>query len=534
MANIFDRMIVSVLSRDYIKRRLVPQAMPGYMRTEVAPGEFNLDNFLADMDNEARQQLALSISWIYADISLLADKVISSELKVKKLIGEKTEDISNHPFELLMAKPNEFMSRSFLIRHLITSLMLSKNGAFVYLSPQRGTKNIIELWPINPGRVTPIIDKLNYLKHFRYQPSRSGNRAYKINPEYVVWFRYADIFDYWASAPPLIAMLDTMSIELGIASSQKKFYTEGRGIPLSVVSVSPDMSEPDFAQFRQDLKDDWEREGTTLAIARGGTLDVESLGFTQKDLEILGNQELSRDKIDSVLLKIPFRDLQSQGGESLKQADRFINDNVIHPLQKLIAEQITLQALMRFWGDDLRAEFEDVRAQDRSLTIQENNVYSRWMTMDEMRQTQGNAPLSGDIGKLIGELPVPLATNASFVGNLLQLNVDPTHIADPDEPGNLAESQDSLAVVNQLADGDTTPDEMIENIKSEAIHAELKRWKRVARKSFSNNGDPLSRTFESTIIPANIRDNITLSLMESGSLDDISDVFNPFIVNHAS
>lgn len=507
---------------------------PGHIRAEVtSTNEFNYAEYLNGLTDEQRYRIAMSVGWVAADIDLISKKVSSSPLKVKKITNEKKTDIKNHDFEKLWRKPNEFMNSSFLLHHLITAITTSRSGAFLYLSPDRSNGNkIVEIWPINPSQMEPEKDRLNYIKHFWYTPDNGGVK-YKIPAQYVVWFRYPDLDDYWASKPPLDALMNAISIELGMNESQKKFYTKSRGAPLSIISVDPDMSDPLYAQFKSDIRREWSSDNNTFTIARGGTLDVETLGYTSKELEILGNQELTRDKIDSVLLGIPFR-RDTGGSNALKDSDTFINNSIIFPLHMLISEQLTISAT-RFWGNDISIEFDDIRDRDRSLNMQEDNINSRWRTINEMRESQGFPPLDDDE---IGDLLVPLATNPSYVSQVKGLTIDNSKVETPDEVGNLPEARDAQAVTNQLARGNTSPQQAVEAMKlaearesfetmqHELIRADLKRWRVVAKRSFTKG---VEREFVTTVIPSMVKKAINMEIESAKTVDEIDELFRGYI-----
>lgn len=518
--NFFDRIMVGLLNRPYIKARLAPQPSPRFIGLE-AEG-FSIDEFFASMDDVQKEKIALSVSWIYSAINLLANKIVSSELHV---MDAKDSRIKDHEFKLLLRKPTEFFGLSYLLRYLVFTLSLSDKGAIWYLAPRRGSKDdIAEIWPIIMSRVTIIKSRNGYIDGFQYKPSGS-EKVYRIDPSSCIWFRYADPHDWWKSYPPLRAMIDALAIELGISASQNKFYTEGRGVPLSVVSVNPDMSATDFTQFRADLKNDWDEAGTTLAIARGGTLDVKSIGLTQRDMEVITSQEFTRDKLDAAILGIPLRGQDMGRGDGLKQADKFINDNTAHPLHVMIAEEITLQALDRHWDDGSTARFDDIRATDRALTIQENTIRSRWMTINEMRATEGLTELEDDI---LGELLVPLANNPAYISQLQGLGnnkpgggggVNPAHIEGLPGVGNLGESQHFEAAANQAAGGS------ISEMRRIAINAELKRFRTVAKRNFKASGNAMSRIFGTNVIPDDMFTDICADLEEAATLEDIDEVF---------
>lgn len=478
-------------------------------------GNESWEDFWAKKDEEEKQRIMLTVSWVYSAVDLIARESAAIPFRIKDIKkNEKEVDVPNHDFEQLLRSPNPFMTKTFLLRYLVYWLEMSRVGAFWYLAPDRQTGQLSEIWPLDSNQVTVVPSKTQFVDHYLYKPRHNSERAYKINPKYVAWFRYPDPFDYWASRPPFIAAYLPASIELGIQNSQLKFYSETRGIPLSLVSLDPELSDPDFETARADIKADWS-EGATIAISRAGDIDVKSLGFTQKDLETLGNQELTRDKIDSIFFGYPIRSDNAFDGDGIKEADRLVKEKTIFPLLTLISEEITKSIIHPYYDDGKIGQFDDVRTADRALNIQEQSLTSRWQTMDEMRAHDGIAPMSDEQFPDIGSLPVWLATNPSFVGTYYGLNnrVDGGNIEAPPEVGNLQDSAAPEATVNRLVDSEA---------EKMACLIDLKRWNRVAKKALANGE---RKVFVSGVIPNELTDTIEKGLAFCKTAADIDELF---------
>jgi HK97 family phage portal protein len=487
-----------------------------YIARDIGYGD-SWENYWSSKSSEEIQRLLVRISWIYSAITLISRITASTDFLVKEIkTNEKEIDIPNHEFERLLLSPNPFMTKTFLLQYVVMWLEISRTGAFIYLAPD-STGKITELWPINPNQITIEKSPDQFVKYFVYKPKNSSNKVYKINPNYVAWFRFPDPWDYWGSLPPLWAALLPGEIELGIQSSQKQFYTESRGVPLSIVTLDPELSGPDFETAKADIRSDWE-DGTTIAIARAGTIKVESLGFSQKDLEIIGNQELTRDKIDAIFFGYPIRSDSAFDGDGIKEGNRLLKEETIYPLTNLLSEEITKSILNKHFGDDLVGKFKDVRTADRALTIQENSVNSRWKTIDEMRFQEGMPPLDTEQFPDMGSLLVPLANNPSFIQAVygLTANVDGGNIESPDGVGNLNESQAPEQMTNQLATGDIT---------RTAILTELKRWRTVSKRAFNDTGFALSRPFDTNIIPRDVYLKVVQELQHVATEDGVDSVF---------
>ena len=59
----------------------------------------------------SQAELYQRLSWVHTVVSAVAKSCAGAKFEVKKMVGEKTESIVNHPFELLLQRPNTLMSR---------------------------------------------------------------------------------------------------------------------------------------------------------------------------------------------------------------------------------------------------------------------------------------------------------------------------------------------------------------------------------------------------------------------------------------
>jgi len=481
----------------------------------------------AKMADDQKRRVAVTVSWIYSDIRLFANTFSSANGEVKKIEGEQLNSIKNHPFELLLRKPNDKMDLSFLWIYTIKWMQL-KGNAYWFLAPQAGNEKVIaEIWPIPADRIKPIPDKEKMIRGYQYV-TLSG-QAKIILPEYVVHFQFPNPFTLLDGEVPLNAALLAMETEIGTGKFQRDTYVSGRGMPRSIISLPEDTGERDFIALSAQIRHDFEEEQKVI-ITRAGDVKATTLGLTQKEMELIGQREFTRDEIDVVFLGYELHGKQTES--ELRQRYRMFQDTIIHPTHRLIAGQITVQALHRFYGDDLVYEFEDIRTQDRALNVQERNVYWRVKKFNEARQDLMLPPYEDDE---IGNLPVPLATDPAYVSALKGLSVVGTAPGgkggnDPKSPRRLPSSNaamsESDAPVNQLSDAAKDVPELPQAAIDEGIRTELNRWRKVAIKELASGKNPGLYSFQSIVIPRPLYHAIRGGLLEGEKSEEgIKSVF---------
>src|SRR3990167_8660048 len=480
--------------------------------------------------DDQKRRIAVTVSWIYSDIRLFANTFSSANGEVKRIEGEQLNSIKNHPFELLLRKPNDKMDLSFLWIYTIKWMQL-KGNAYWFLAPAAGNaKEIVEIWPIPADRVKPIPDKEKMLRGYQYTTLSGQSKI--ILPEYVVHFQFPNPFTLLDGEVPLNAALLAMETEIGTGKFQRDTYVSGRGMPRSIISLPEETGERDFISLSAQIRHDFEEEQKVI-ITRAGDVKATTLGLTQKEMELIGQREFTRDEIDVVFLGYELHGKQTES--ELRQRYRMFQDTIIHPTHRLVAGQISVQALHRFYGEDLVYEFDDIRTQDRALNVQERNVYWRVKKFNEARQDLMLPPYEDDE---IGNLPVPLATDPAYVSALKGLSLE--GIGPGDKGGNEPKSKrrlasanaamsESDAPVNQLSDAAKTvpnddnvtmADLSVASLQlpqaaiDECIRTEMNRWRKVATKESIAGRNPGLYSFKSEVLPPRLYHAIRGGLLE--------------------
>jgi hypothetical protein len=507
------------------------QSVPRYIGSDVSIYDSQAVNWDAYTEEELIRLLSI-IGWVYADIQLINRNVWAAKFRMKRK-GEsrKMIDDLDHPFLDIYHNPNPWMTKSYLLGYLMSHLQTSRKGAFAFLAPNTDNSDeLVEIWPINSHQIEPIKDKNNYVTKFAYFPRENDAKPIIIDGRYILWIRYADPSDYWRSLPPFLAAIAPAQIQLGLQKSQDKLFNENRGLPLTLVSLDPDLSPADFEVAKAQIKRDWQDEGSTIAVTRAGQIDTKSLGFTQNELQTILAQQMNRDEIDTIFFGFPIHSNGLTSGEGLKEMDKILKEQVYYPLFIMLQDHIQNQVIKRFYpNDEVYAMYEDPRTYDRALNIQESMIYSRWRTVNEMRENDGDAPLVDPEGmEGLGDLPMPLATNSSFVAQFFGIaDVSGRDQAKPPEVGNLSDFQDPESITNQMSRNDEPAIGNEVNVKAvqEGVRAELKRYRTVARRNLERQGDALARPFETNIIPRDIFDEITTGLKAIATEEELNELF---------
>lgn len=481
---------------------------------------FNNDDYAVYADKAER------IAWIASNIIRQSREINSSKIYLED--RKSRERIDSHEILDLIELPNEFFSFEAILEYVVWDLNLSRRGGFIWMAPSNRNQNkIMELWPLLADNIRPIKDENQFISGYWYY-TEGDDKPLWLNPKYVIRFFFPDRDDYWANLTPLKYLVPAIDIYEALTESQESLFSEGGGVPLSVVMVDENTSTPDFEEIRDRLRVDWQNK-KRIAIARGGTFDVKTVGVSNRELEAISSQKLNRDEIDSAFMLIPWRSSEYTSGEGLKEANKQIKENVIYPMQKMLAAQMQLHMVNKFWVEDnVRIKFEDVRKLDKSLQISEWNVTWRAKTLNGARTDLGDLPFTHPVLTDLGDLPLALATNPSFVlsyyGIAQQQTSDSANTTN--EPGNIDEMLSPERQVNY----NINDAKSLTNAEKLGIITELKNYQTVVKRVMQRKGKNANEVeFETDIVPESILQEIKSNLVGELSTDEITNIFNAMI-----
>ncbi len=487
------------------------------------------------IDTDAAYRLAVTSSWVYSDIKLLADRLASRDARgeVKKVVGEELEDQSNHPAEMLLRRPNGLWSGGRFIRYAAWWLQL-RGEAFAFIatpSPGRGEPQ--ELWPLPANAVQPKPETLRASvltgeQVIDYAYTVQG-QTYTLPGENVVHWRMANPFDYWRGLSPLSAALLPVEMDVAQVRWLRAFYRDDNAVPTALISFAPETLDADFDALVEAIREQIE-SGSRILFTRQGDFSLQTVSQTIEQMQILAARELTRDEVDRIY-GIPSYNEGMSGDSQLAWEIRLAR-NAVQPLATYFYDELSAK-LMPYYGNDLVIEAPALVPQDRQLELREYTAYSADRTIEENRQEHGLEPLFPD-SPLFAKIPVRLLEklDASAIKHWvadaagLELPPEPVNPFAPTGrpmPDDDAAPQGDASLDAPAQDVPDTPD--VDKAVAEGVRAEMKRWRAVALGELRAGRHPGDRVFESAILPETLRDTVTLLLEKALDEDAIRHAF---------
>ncbi len=356
-----------------------------------------------------------------ACLNVLGTAFSEPPLKVYLKNQEGMEYISNHPAEQLLQNPNPNMTASLLNNYIVTSVAVSGDAFILKLRNESGA--VIQLIPLLPEMVEVKGNTEQLITKYEYK--QKGNTM-SILPEDMIHLRERiDPRNHRRGLAPLRSVMvevlgDAAASQMGAA------LVKNTGVPSVVISPKNDLSmTSDEAENIAEVfgrRFGGENRGRPLVIS-GGEVDIKTLSFSPKDLEIGKLRYINEERISAVL-GVPAilaglgSGLERATYSNAKELREFFTEQKLIPMWNHFANEFTKQLLLQDFEDNtdycFKYDISDVRAlsQDEDATMQRivTGFNAGFVTVNEARQANQLSALDdGDYfirNMMVAEVPV--------------------------------------------------------------------------------------------------------------------------------
>lgn len=427
----------------YMKTQRVEQPAE-WLRAEGAAWQWGMpDGALTENQSDLYRRL----SWVQIAISLVAQVAATTEFEVKRLVGEDKEDVSNHPFELLLNRPNPLDSRFELLFATFAFEALTGN-AYWWLNRAGEFAEPSEIWVMEPHKVAPIPDGQQYLRGYVYRPDNGPEIA--LEPWEVVHFRRFNPLNRFIGLSPIEAIATIAEGDLSMQKWNTNYFSKDYAKPAGALAYSDPIEKTEWERMKAETTRQFGGTKRNLLmlqnVGKGGVSWI-PMNLSHADMEFLEGRNFNREEIFSIyapgaasILAVNATEANSKAGKAT-----FLEYAVWPHLVK-VAEKIS-NDLLPTWGENLVCEFEDIRITDRAMLLQEQQAYGQVHTVDEIRQKHyGSKPIGDERGAL---LPAEIAKGGT---GATTVPVDVHNVAAGQESAsNNAIGFDATAMASQKA-----------------------------------------------------------------------------------
>lgn len=351
----------------------------------------------------------LGNSAVVACLNVLATSFAEPMLKVYKKTDQGKAEIVNHPLEVLMQRPNEFISGNILSHYIVTSL--SAHGDAFLLKVKDRQNNVVQLVPLMPSYVKVRGNERELITHYEYhavQKSNQLNSDYiEIPRENMVHVRQGmDPDDHRRGFAPLRSVMRELAGDEA-AGQFSVALLHNMAVPGVILSPKDDTmggpSREEAEAIAQSFKSKFAGANRGSPMIMTGSMDVDVVSFTPEQMNLKQLRRLPEERVSSVL-GVPAilaglgAGLDAATYNNTKELREFFTEQKMIPMWSAVAQEISHQLLHDDFEKDNYEYFcaydlDQVRAlasdkKDQVLTMN-SGVQGGFVTVGEARRALG-------------------------------------------------------------------------------------------------------------------------------------------------
>lgn len=349
---------------------------------------------VSDMGNGA------SNSAVVACLQTLGMSFSEATLMVKSFDNDGLEQvIANHPFTILMRRPNPYMSGDVVQQYIINAMHVSGDA---YLIKQKNNAGqVVALYPLMPENVTPKGNDDELITHYQYE---TNNKTVMVMPDDMVHIRLGlDQTNHKKGFAPLRSVLREIYGDES-AGQMATALLANSGVPNVVISPKQDfgLTETEAEQVQRAFRQKVGGKNRGMPLVLSGSMDVKKMAFSPTELDIGTLRRVPEERISAVL-GVPAilaglgAGLDRATYSNASELREFFTENKLIPLWKQVGEELTQQILLRDYdvaeGTYAEYDFAGVRAlqtdQDALFNRMNVGVQGGWITIAEAREQVG-------------------------------------------------------------------------------------------------------------------------------------------------
>ena len=356
-----------------------------------------------------------------ACLNVLGTAFSEPPLKVYLKTQEGEEYVENHPAAVLLENPNPNMTANLMNNYIVTSVAVYGDAFILKLRNDAGA--VVQLIPLLPEMVEVKGNDEKLITKYQYK--QKGNTL-DILPEDMIHLRERiDPRNHRRGLAPLRSVMveilgDAAASQMGAA------LVKNTGVPSVVISPKNDLSmTSDEAENIAEVfgrRFGGENRGRPLVIS-GGEVDIQTLSFTPKDLELGKLRYINEERISAVL-GVPAilaglgAGLERATYSNVKELREFFTEQKLIPMWNHFANEFTKQLLLEDFETNpaycFKYDLSNVRAlsQDEDATMVRivQGYNAGFITVNEARQANQLPALdNGDYfvrNMTVAEVPV--------------------------------------------------------------------------------------------------------------------------------
>lgn len=199
----------------------VPQSSPEFLEV------LGLNSFLSAADIPVTIETAMGIPAIFGAVNFISGTLAGLPLNLfeRDKSGKQTK-VKEHPLlTILHDAPNPEMT-SFTWRKHKFEQTLSGGRGLTFIERTKGTKEVMNLWPLDPNKTT--IKMVDGKRSYEYRAAGGKNFTYKADE--IIDIPFMLKADGFCHRSPIMTNKDVVALAIGATNFGSKFFQNG-GVP---------------------------------------------------------------------------------------------------------------------------------------------------------------------------------------------------------------------------------------------------------------------------------------------------------------
>jgi HK97 family phage portal protein len=180
---------------------------------------------------------------IFACVSKTANTASQVELKV---YSRSDEELPNHPLKAILQRPNPYMSEFDFWSSVILYQKLA--GRAIYEKVRSRAGRVVQLWPLRPDWITPIVSSTALIGGYLYEPP--GLDPIRLETKDVLDFKLFDPVNLYHGYPPVAVAARVGDVDNAATDYLKLFFEKG-GTPPGLLKTTQRLQEAEVVRIRR-------------------------------------------------------------------------------------------------------------------------------------------------------------------------------------------------------------------------------------------------------------------------------------------
>jgi len=229
--------------------------------------------------------------WVFRCVSSIKDEIAKIDISLETQDKQgNIEVIHQHPALKLLHYVNPFFTKYTLFERVQADLELFGNHYWLLEKDSKGQP--VEIYPLMPHLVRPVVDATAYIKYYEYTVD---GKTWPIPVDNILHFKNYNPQSFIVGLSTIEAVRVSVDTDEAAKAYNRQFF-KNNATPGIILEYPGNISAYTMAMLRQQWDEQHRGQAARTAIAAGG-LKVHQMEYKQSDMQFIEQRKFSRDEI---------------------------------------------------------------------------------------------------------------------------------------------------------------------------------------------------------------------------------------------